>query len=53
MAIMHVPVKGLLCQVMMGQILVLEHLLSGAHEHLWPCPIMPGIKRLCFLRTRL
>jgi hypothetical protein len=53
MAIMRVPVEELLHQVAMGRILVLKYLQSGVHGHLWPCPVIPGIKYLCFLRTRL
>jgi hypothetical protein len=52
MMIMCVFVEELLCQAVMGQILVLKYLLSGMRGHLWPCPIMPDTKYCCFLRTR-
>jgi hypothetical protein len=43
-SIMHVPVEELVCQVVIGWILVLECLLLGEFGCLWLCPIMPGIK---------
>jgi hypothetical protein len=53
MAILRVLVEKLLCQAMMGLILVLECLLLGVHGRLWVRPFKPGIKCYCFLRTRL
>jgi hypothetical protein len=51
MMIMCVFVEELLCQAVMGQILVLKYLLSGMRGHLWPCPIVPGTKYYRFPRT--
>jgi hypothetical protein len=51
--IMHVPMVELLCQVSMGQIPVLECLLSSVHGCLSPCLVVPGIKCHGFSRTRL
>jgi hypothetical protein len=53
MTIMLVLMEELLCQTVMGLIPVLECLLLGACGCLWLCPVMPGIKWRCFLRTRL
>jgi hypothetical protein len=53
MVIMHVLVKELLYQVLMGWILILKCLLSDARGRMWLCPFIPGIKYRCFLRTRL
>jgi hypothetical protein len=53
MAIMCVPVEELLCQVVMGWILVLECLFKGACGRLQLCPVKPGIKWRYFSRTHL
>jgi hypothetical protein len=37
MVIIHVLTMELLCQAVMGWVLVLECLLPGVHEHLWLC----------------
>jgi hypothetical protein len=50
MAIMHVSLVELLCQAVMGWIIALEYMLSGAHELLWPHPVMPGAKCHYFSR---
>jgi hypothetical protein len=42
----------LLCQTAMGQPLVLEYMLLGAHGCLWLCLVVPVIKYHCFLRTQ-
>jgi hypothetical protein len=44
MAIIHVPLVELLCQMVMGQNPALKYVLSGMCGQLWPCPIMPGNK---------
>jgi hypothetical protein len=46
MTIIRVLVKELLCQTVMGQIPVLECLLSSARGRLWLRPFMPGITSL-------
>jgi hypothetical protein len=53
MAIMCFPMVELLCQTLMGWILVPKYLLSGVHGRLWSCPIMAGIKCWHFPRIRL
>jgi hypothetical protein len=53
MVIMRVLVEELLCQAVTGRILVLKCSLSDAHGLLWLCPIVPGMKCHCFLRTQL
>jgi hypothetical protein len=53
MAIMRVPLLELLCKLPMRWISVLIYLLLGVCGHLCPCPIVPGIKCFCFLRSRL
>jgi hypothetical protein len=44
MVIMRVLVEELLCQAVMGLILVLECLLSGARGHMWLRLVMPDNK---------
>jgi hypothetical protein len=51
MAIMHVVVVELLCQVVMGRILAVECLLSSVRGSLCSCPILSGIKCHCFMRS--
>jgi hypothetical protein len=53
MAIMCILVVELLCQTVMGQLLVLKYLLSGAHGCLLSCLVVSSIKCHHFLRTRL
>jgi hypothetical protein len=48
-----VLVEELPCHAVMGHILVLECLLSGAHVCLWLCPVMSGIKWCCFQMIQL
>jgi hypothetical protein len=50
---MRILVEELLCQAVMGLILVLECLLSGARGHMWLRLVMPDNKWCCFPRTRL
>jgi hypothetical protein len=50
MMIMRVPLVESLCQTMMGQILTLEYMLSGAREFLWPRLNVSGNKYRRFLR---
>jgi hypothetical protein len=52
MAIMCAPTGELLCQVVMGWILVLKCPLSDARRVLWLRAIMLGIKCRRFPRTR-
>jgi hypothetical protein len=44
MAIMRILMRESLCQVVTGQILVLEYPLFGTCECLWLRPVIPGIK---------
>jgi hypothetical protein len=44
MAFMRVSLVEPLCQVVMGKILTLEYMLSGAHGLLRPHPIVPSAK---------
>jgi hypothetical protein len=53
MAIMRVPVMGLLCQAVMGWILILKYLLVGVCGCMRPCPTVPSIKCRRFLRPQL
>jgi hypothetical protein len=43
MVMMRVPVMVLLCQAVMGRVLVLEWPLSGVRGCLWLYPILSGI----------
>jgi hypothetical protein len=42
MAFMHVSLVELLCQAVMGWVLVLEYMLSGVRGLLRPRPIVPS-----------
>jgi hypothetical protein len=53
MMIMRAPVVELLCQTAKRRILALKCQLSGAHGHIWPCPIVLGIKCHHLLRSQL
>jgi hypothetical protein len=53
METIHVLMEELLCHAVMGHILVLECLLSGARVCLWLRPVMSGIKWCCFLMIQL
>jgi hypothetical protein len=53
MAVMRIPVVAWPCHAATGQIPVLKYLVPGARGHLWPCPIVLGIKYRCFLRSYL
>jgi hypothetical protein len=51
MVIMCILLIELLYQTMMGQLLVLEYLMSGVCGCLWLSLVVPGIECRCFLIT--